>query len=170
MSDTMRAAVFYGPKDLRMEERPVPEVGPTDVLMKVRAATTCGTDVKTYFRGHPNMFPPSLFGHEAAGDIVAVGEEVVGIREGMRVATGNTGPCGTCFFCKRGQPNLCEFQRTHLLNGSYADYLLVPQHIWRMNAFEIPDNVSYAAAALVEPLSCVAYGIDQSEILSLIHI
>lgn len=164
MSDTMRAAMYYGPEDLRIETMPVPEVGPSDILVKVRAATTCGTDVKTYFRGHPNMVPPSRFGHELAGDIVAVGKDVVGFYERMRVASSNTGPCGDCYFCKRGQPNLCEFQRTHLLNGSYAEYLLIPQHIWRQNVFEIPEHISYAAAALIEPLSCVLYGIEESNI------
>lgn len=164
MSGMMRAAMYYGPKDLRIEQVPVPEVGPTDILVKVHAATTCGTDVKTFFRGHPNMVPPSRFGHEMSGDIVAVGKDVVGFREGMRVAPSNTGPCGDCYFCKRGQPNLCEFQRTHLLNGSYAEYLLIPQHIWRQNMFEIPKHVSYAAAALVEPLSCALYGLEESNV------
>jgi L-iditol 2-dehydrogenase len=164
MRGNMRAAIYYGPKDIRIEEKPIPMLGPSDILLKVRAATTCGTDVKTYFRGHPNLVPPSLYGHEAAGDIVQVGREVVGFREGMRVAASNTGPCGDCYFCKRGQPNLCEFQRTHLLNGTYAEYVLIPQHIWRQNLFEIPAHVSYAAAALVEPLSCALYGIEESNI------
>jgi L-iditol 2-dehydrogenase len=164
MTQMMRAAVYYGPKDVRLEEVAVPEVGPTDILLKVKAATTCGTDVKSYYRGHPNLIPPSLFGHEAAGDIVAIGNEVAEFREGMRVVTSNTGPCGECFFCKRGQPNLCEFQRTHLLNGSYAEYLLVGKHIWRQNMFIVPSHVTYSAAALVEPLSCALFGIDESHI------
>ena len=164
MKNSMRAAMYYGPKDVRIEHAPIPEVGPSDILIKVRAATTCGTDVKTYYRGHPNLVPPSPFGHEAAGDIVLVGEKVEGFHEGMRVTTSNTGPCGSCFFCKRGQPNLCEFQRTHLLNGSYAEYLLIPENIWRQNTFELPDHVSYAAGALIEPLSCALFGIEESNV------
>jgi L-iditol 2-dehydrogenase len=164
MPQLMQAAMYYGPKDIRIEQLPVPDVGPNDILIKVRAATTCGTDVKSYFRGHPNLTPPSPFGHEAAGDIVLTGEKVARFRQGSRVAVSNTGPCGECYYCKRAQPNLCEFQRTHLLNGSFAEYLLVPENIWRQNMFLIPEKVSYSAAALVEPLSCALFGIEESRI------
>src|SRR5208283_1148442 len=99
----MMAAVLYGREDLRVETVDVPGLGPGDVLVRVRAALTCGTDVKVFRRGyHARMIkPPALFGHEPAGDIVAMGERVRGFRVGQRVMAANSAPCGACFYCQR---------------------------------------------------------------------
>src|ERR1700746_3674487 len=106
----MTAAVRYGKELLRIESVDVPKIGKGDVLVRVRAALTCGTDVKVFRRGyHAKMIvPPALFGHELAGDIVAVGENVRGFNAGQRVVAANSAPCGECFYCRRGQENLCE--------------------------------------------------------------
>src|SRR5262245_814574 len=97
----MMAAVLYGKESLQIEPVAVPKIGPDDVLVRVRAALTCGTDVKVFKRGyHARMIvPPALFGHELAGDIVGVGEDVERFKTGMRVVAANSAPCGKCFYC-----------------------------------------------------------------------
>src|ERR1700736_2349119 len=106
----MMAGVLYGKEDLRVEAVPVPRIDSGDVLVRVRAALTCGTDVKVFRRGyHARMIqPPALFGHELAGDIVEVGSGVRDFKVGQRVVAANSAPCGTCYFCKRNQENLCS--------------------------------------------------------------
>jgi L-iditol 2-dehydrogenase len=104
----MMAAVLYGKEDLRIEAVPVPDVEPGDVLVRVKTALTCGTDVKVFRRGyHARMIvPPALFGHEMAGDIVSAGRDVRGFYSGQRVVAANSAPCGNCYYCRRDNENL----------------------------------------------------------------
>ena len=97
MSKTMRAAVYLGPEQIIIRSLPIPEPGPGELLVKIQAATTCGTDVKTYRRGHPKFPPPFIFGHEFGGDVVQVGKGVDQFREGMRVTANVFAECGHCF-------------------------------------------------------------------------
>jgi len=161
----MTAAVLYGSEDLRVEQIEVPRIAADEVLLKVKVALTCGTDLKVWKRGyHAKMIkPPAVFGHELAGDIVAMGTEVSGgLRVGMRVVPANSAPCGECFYCKKGQENLCE--DLHFNNGAYAEYVRIPGRIVRKNLLEIPAKVSYIDAAMVEPLACVLRGIHETGI------
>lgn len=162
---TMLAAMFYAPMDVRLEERPIPQVGPGEVLLKVAAATTCGTDVKTYRRGHPLLFrhPPAGFGHEVAGIVAAIGTGVTQCREGDAIVVANSAPCFQCFYCRRNRYSLCE--DLLLLNGAYAEYLCVPERIVCHNLYQLPAGTSFTAAALTEPLACALHGIDASEIV-----
>ena len=164
MSATMQAAVLYGKEDVRMETVPVPEIGPGEILVRVRAALTCGTDVKVYRRGyHARMIqPPALFGHELAGDIARRGEGVHGFETGQRVVSANSAPCGDCFFCKKDQPNLCEDLLFN--NGAYAEYIRIPARIVQKNTYVIPDHLDYRDAALAEPLACAVRGLDESDV------
>lgn len=157
----MRQARFHGPGDVRLAEVPVPSPGPGEVLVKVEVALVCGTDAKAYRRGHPVLLAkaPAPFGHEYAGTIVEVGEGVSGFRVGDRVTSANSAPCGHCFFCRRDQFSLCEHLQP-LLNGAYADYLLVPAPIVATNMFRIPSNMPAERAALLEPLACVLKGLE----------
>ncbi|MDF1538853.1 MAG: zinc-binding dehydrogenase [Candidatus Thorarchaeota archaeon] len=166
MTRRMKAVVYHDIGDLRYEEVNVPEIGPGELLVKVGAALTCGTDVKTYKRGHPVLLQsvPTLFGHEYAGTIEEVGEGVEEFKEGMRIVATNSAPCGTCFFCKRGKPNLCAQLKTSLVNGAYAEYIKVPAPVVRWNTHEIPDSLSFRDAAITEPLACVVHGIEESNI------
>src|SRR5579863_5617729 len=125
----MTAAVLYGKERLQIETVEVPKIGPGDVLVRVRAALTCGTDVKVFRRGyHARMIvPPALFGHELAGDIVALGGKVQGFQIGQRVMAANSAPCGACYSCRRGQENLCEDLVFN--NGAYAEYIRIPERI-----------------------------------------
>jgi L-iditol 2-dehydrogenase len=155
-SGEMRAVVFLGPGELEVQEIPIPQPGPKDVLVRVRAATTCGTDVKTYRRGYHLIIPPSPFGHEFAGEIVAVGKDVERFKPGMRVVPHNSAPCQTCYYCKHGQENLCD---NLLFNfGAFAEYATIPGPILRLNTFEIPEHISFAEASLLEPLVSVMHG------------
>lgn len=156
MPKEMRAVVYLGPEKIELWSVPIPEPAPGEVLVKVRAATTCGTDVKTYRRGHPKFPPPFIFGHEFGGDIVKLGDGVEKFKEGMRVTANVFAECGECFYCERGQGNLC----TNLVYnfGAFADYMIIPASIVRGATFEIPDHLPYAHAALLEPLVTVVHG------------
>lgn len=134
----MRALIFHGPGDLRLEEVPDPEPGPGDVLVQVEAALTDGTDLKAYRRGHPLLLgePPTPFGHEFCGVDVATGRRVVAAN-----SDGNV-------------------DDLRLLNGAYAELLVVPERIARVNLLPVPDGLSPEVAALVEPLACCLHGVE----------
>ncbi|MBL8048509.1 MAG: alcohol dehydrogenase catalytic domain-containing protein [Chthonomonas sp.] len=154
----MSALVLEEPGLLRVCEVDVPLPGPGEILIRVRAATTCGTDLKAYLRGHPQIPMPGIFGHEYSGTVVAVGEGAP-FAIGTDVMGVHSAPCQTCFWCESNQENLCERIMETKVLGSYAEYLLIPAHIARLNVFEKPASVSFARAALLEPLACVAQGI-----------
>ena len=160
----MQAAVLYGKEDVRLEEVPVPTVGPGEILVRVRAALTCGTDVKVFRRGyHAKMIqPPALFGHEMAGDIVGLGKGVTKFQIGHRVVAANSAPCEVCFFCRRNQPNLCEDLLFN--NGAYAEFMRVPARIVQKNTYLIEPHLDYRDAALAEPLACALRGLDATGI------
>jgi L-iditol 2-dehydrogenase len=153
-----KVAMLYGVGDIRVEERDIPSIDCGEVLVRVRAATTCGTDVKIFQRGYVGgvISFPSPFGHEWAGDIVEVGGKVEKFSKGMRVRGGNSAPCLQCEMCREGRYNLCE-DRVWLW-GAYAEYIKVPEQIVKLNLHEIPSNLSYEEAALTEPLACVLHG------------
>ncbi|HLI70558.1 MAG TPA: zinc-binding dehydrogenase [Ktedonobacteraceae bacterium] len=160
----MLAALLFKPLDLRLEEQPVPQPEAGEVLLQVAAATTCGTDLKAFRRGHPVLFQrlPARFGHEVAGIVAATGAGVTVCKEGDAVVVANSAPCQQCFYCRRGQLSLCE--DLLFLNGAYAEYLLIPARIVRLNLYRLPPTTSYIAAALTEPLACALHGIDASNI------
>jgi L-iditol 2-dehydrogenase len=163
---TMLAAVLYGKEQVRLEQVPVPAIGHGDILVRVRAALTCGTDVKVFGRGyHARMIvPPAVFGHEFAGDVVAAGESVTRFQPGQRVVAANSAPCLRCFYCQRGKVNLCEDLLFN--NGAYAEYIRVPARIVELNTYELAPHLSYRDAALAEPLACVVKGLDDTGIVA----
>jgi L-iditol 2-dehydrogenase len=160
--ETMMAAVLYGKEQVRVERVPVPAIGPCDILVRVRAALTCGTDVKVFRRGyHAKMLvPPAVFGHELAGDVVAVGESVTHFVPGQRVVAANSAPCLQCYYCLRGRVNLCEDLVFN--NGAYAEFIRIPARIVERNTHEIPVQLKYQDAALAEPLACVVKGLEDT--------
>jgi len=163
----MKAAIFYSPGDIRVGELDIPEVGPGDVLVRNSVTLTCGTDLKTYQRGHPLAKPPMVMGHEFAGIVANVGRDVVRFRPGIRVIAANSAPCNMCYFCLKEQPNLCERLGESIIGftsqGAYAQYVKIPANIVRQNTHIIPGGVSFEEAALLEPLSCVVHGNDLAE-------
>jgi len=161
----LRAAMFYEPGDVRMEEVPAPEPGPGEVLVKIGAALTCGTDVKTYRRGHPSIIKttPSPFGHEFAGTIGSVGEGTdPRWRPGIRVVAANTAPCNRCYYCLVGDQSMCE--ELEFLNGAFAEYIVVPARIVEQNLYEVPEEMEYRRAALLEPLACAVHGMVRTPV------
>lgn len=160
----MMAAVLYGREHLEVEPVAVPEIGPGDMLVRVQVALTCGTDVKVFSRGyHARMIvPPAVFGHELAGDVVAVGDGVTGFQPGQRVVAANSAPCDACYFCRHGLENLCEDLLFN--NGAYAEFIRIPARIVNRNTYRIPPHVTYQDAALIEPLACVLRGYEETGI------
>lgn len=152
---TMRASVLQKVGEISLEERPVPQCGPDEVLVKVHSVGVCGSDVHYYEHGVIGPFvveKPLILGHESAGEIVAVGENVDSSRIGQRVSIEPQKPCRVCDYCRGGRYNLCpnmEFYATPPIDGAFCEYVLIENDF----AFEIPDNISYHAAALMEPLS-----------------
>lgn len=158
----MKAAVLYGVKDLRVEDVQVPIVEAGEVLVRVGAATTCGTDLKIFQRGYVEkvISLPAIFGHEWSGEVIEVGDGSEWPRVGMRVRAGNSAPCLRCVMCQRGKYNLCE----HMiwLWGAYAEYIKVPARMVLVNMQEIPGHVSFEEAAIAEPLACVLHGVEEA--------
>jgi L-iditol 2-dehydrogenase len=159
--ETMLAAVLYGVKDLRLEHVPVPHAEPGEIVVRVGAALTCGTDLKIYRRGyHATMLtPPVAFGHELAGTVVEIGEGVTNLAVGDRVVPLNSAPCDVCFWCMKGQQNLCEDLLFN--NGAYAEYLRIPARIVEKNTLKLPEVLPLEFAALTEPLACVVRGLEE---------
>lgn len=160
----MKAIRYYAPNDIRYEETKIPELNEGEILVKVEAALTCGTDVKTFRRGHPVLIKktPSGFGHEFSGVVERIDESVTNVKVGDRVVCANSAPCGECFYCKREEYELCE--NLNLLNGAYAQYIVVPKRIVEKNTLIIPSNLTFAQAAFTEPLSNVVHGIAKTPI------
>jgi L-iditol 2-dehydrogenase len=161
----MTAAVLYGSENLKIESIDVPTIAPDEILIRVKVALTCGTDLKVWKRGyHARMIrPPAVFGHELAGVVEKIGSGVTrDLRVGDRVVPSNSAPCNVCLFCRKGQSNLCEDLLFN--NGAYAEYIRVPGRIVQHNMLVIPDDVSFQDAAMVEPLACVLRGIHETGI------
>jgi len=158
------AALLYGQEDLRLEQIPDPTPAAGEVVIQVEAATTCGTDLKVWRRGgHAKMLtPPTLFGHEGAGRIVAIGAGVTNWRVGDRVVANNSAPCMKCFFCQRREYSLCP--KLTWNNGTFAEYITIPAPIVQHNLLQIPDQVPSVLAAMTEPLACVLHGISRSQV------
>jgi L-iditol 2-dehydrogenase len=160
----MKAALLYGVKDLRIEDVEMPRLEAGEVLVKVKAATTCGTDLKIFERGYVERVIklPTIFGHEWAGDVVGVSEGLDWPKKGMRVRAGNSAPCLHCTMCQRGKYNLCE--NMVWLWGAYAEYIKVPARVVFVNMQEIPPEVTYEEAAITEPLACVLHGVEEARV------
>lgn len=162
----MRAVVFYGPGDLRFEELPVPTPAAGEVVLRIDAALTCGTDVKTLRRGHPVMIPrvPTVFGHEFAGTVTAVGTGVTHVRAGDRLGVANSAPCAECPACVAGRPNLCE--DLLFVNGAYGEYIALPPRLVARNVVRLDARTPAVRAAFAEPLACAMLGIERARVES----
>ena len=160
----MKAVRFYAPGDIRYEETDIVSPKKGEVVVKIKAALTCGTDVKTFRRGHPVLIKkvPSGFGHEFSGEVYQLGEGVADFKVGDRVVAANSAPCGECFYCKKEEYNLCE--NLDLLNGAYAEYITVPARIVSKNMLKLPDDLSFERAAFAEPLANVVHGAARTDI------
>jgi L-iditol 2-dehydrogenase len=160
----MKAILFYGPQDIRYEDTMIKPLSDGEILVKVKSALTCGTDVKTFRRGHPVLIKniPSGFGHEFSGIVEKVSDNVTNVKVGDRVVCANSAPCGECFHCRKNEYNLCD--NLDLLNGAYAEYIVVPERIVKKNTLILPDSLSFDKAAFTEPLANVVHGVERTGI------
>jgi L-iditol 2-dehydrogenase len=157
---TMRAARLYGREDLRVEEVPVPEPGAGEVLLRVKAAAVCGTDIRMFRNGARAATPgtPLVLGHEVSGVVESVGPGVRGCHKGMPVAVAPNMGCGVCDQCVSGNTQMCAAYTAFGINipGGFAPFMRIPREaVTQGNLAPIPEGVDFVSAALVEPLSCV---------------
>lgn len=153
----MKAIVVHTPGDVRIEDVPTPEVGRKDVMIQIGACGICGTDIHIIDGEFPPTTYPIIIGHEFGGTVVDVGPDVVGYKVGDRVGVDPTLNCGECYFCQRGQGNLCERWNAVGVGhhpGGFAEYVAVPER----SVYILPDGMDFKAAALIEPVSCVVHG------------
>jgi L-iditol 2-dehydrogenase len=156
----MRSLVFVGPGQMELQERPDPRPGPGAVVVAVRAAGICGSDVHGYLGVTGRRRPGVVMGHEAAGDVIEVGKGVTTVRAGDRVALRSILPCGACDRCRRGESNICP-NRQGLgmqFNGAYADRIVLPEGM----LLPLPDALSYADGALIEPLAVAMHAVNRT--------
>jgi L-iditol 2-dehydrogenase len=154
----MKSLILEEPGRISLQEIPVPSLNHGDILIEVMAATTCGTDLKAFKRGHPQIPMPGGFGHEYSGIVVDTGLAAK-FKVGQAVMGVHSAPCGECFWCERGQENLCETIMETKVLGSFAEYLAIPKRIVEKNVYEKPEAISFKIASLLEPYSSVAQGI-----------
>jgi L-iditol 2-dehydrogenase len=153
MADTNRVAVYYNNADVRIEERPIPAIGPGETLVRIHASGICGSDVLEWYRV-PKA--PIVLGHEVAGEVVAVGDGVTCVAPGDRVVVSHHVPDNTCRYCLAGNHTACHtLHTTNFDPGGFAQYVRVPALQTDRGILRIPDGVSYEDASFVEPLACV---------------
>jgi L-iditol 2-dehydrogenase len=154
----MLASYLIKPGTIELRETPIPKPSIGEVLVKVKSALTCGTDLKAFLRGHPMIPMPGVFGHEFSGVIAEVGKGVKDFKAGDEIMAVHSAPCLKCKYCKKKLHNLCENIMDTKVLGAFAEYILLPSHIVKQNLFHKPANLSFEEAALLEPLSCVVHG------------
>ncbi len=157
--ESMSAVILESPGCLELGQLATPTPGAGELLVRVRAATTCGTDLKAFLRGHPLIPMPGPLGHEYAGEVVMAGDGAP-FQAGDAIMGVHSAPCKSCYWCLRGQENLCESIMATKVLGSFAEYLLIPARIAALNVFAKPPTLSFEVASLLEPLSCVAQGVS----------
>jgi L-iditol 2-dehydrogenase len=148
----MRVAVYYSNHDVRLEERPRPEIGPGEILMRIEASGICGSDVMEWYRIKK---APLVLGHEVAGTVEEVGEGVADFEVGDRIVTTHHVPCGECRYCRSDRHSVCDTLRTTTFDpGGFAEFVRLPAINVRLGTFKLPDGVSFEEATFVEPLAC----------------
>ena len=162
MSNLMQAAVFYGVRDVRIEDVPIPTAGPGEVVLRVQRCSVCGTDKRIFTHGQKNVVPPAITGHEIVGTVDKIGSGVnSGLRTGQEVVVATVVGCGKCIYCQRKQYNLCDSFTAigYDYAGGFANYVKIPAAaVAQGNIIPIPSSISIERAALVEPLSCCLNG------------
>ena len=152
-TSTMRVAVYYNNRDVRLAEMAVPKIGPGELLVRIRASGICGSDLMEWYRIKK---APLVLGHEIAGEIVEVGAGVAQFHIGERVFVSHHVPCGQCRYCHAGHQSVCEMLRTtHFDPGGFAEYIRVPRINVELGTLHLPDEVTFAEGSFIEPLACV---------------
>ena len=166
----MLANILVTPGKIDLWEIPAPQPSQGEILVKVTAALTCGTDLKAFKRGHPVIPMPGVFGHEFSGIVSKTGRGVRTFKEGDEIMAVHSAPCLECRYCKKSLYNLCEnIMKTKVL-GAFAEYILLPSHIVKQNVFTKPKNLSFEEAAFLEPVSCVVHGMESLRVREKEHV
>lgn len=163
----MLAAVLEGLNQLHIREIPTPHIDQDTLLIRVRACAVCGSDIRILHHGSPRVKPPAVPGHEIAGEVVEVGRQVTRFRPGDRVALAGDIPCGVCALCRDGHANNCQTNLAlgYQFPGGFAEYLLAPPQLLRYGPIHpIPEGLSFAEAALAEPLACAINGLEIAQV------
>jgi len=159
---TVKAARFYSSSDIRIEKVVLPEIKEGEIKVRVRACGICGSDISDWYM-EPRV--PTYFGHEPSGDVVEVGKDVKGLKEGDRVFAHHHVPCFVCHYCRRGYYTLCRtFKETAFFPGGFADHIVVPTLNVERDTLVLPDSVSYEDGTLIEPIACCIKGIKRANI------
>ena len=156
----MLANLLVKPGRVELREISAPEPSYGEILVKIKTALTCGTDLKAFLRGHPLIPMPGVFGHEFSGVVEKAGKGVRRFKEGDAVMAVHTAPCLKCSFCKTKHYSLCESIMSTKVLGAFAEYVLLPSHVVKQNLFRKPENISFEEAAFLEPLSCVVHSVE----------
>jgi L-iditol 2-dehydrogenase len=152
----MRVAMYYNNNDIRVEEKPIPRIGPEEILVKIMASGICGSDVLEWYRIKK---APIVLGHEVSGEVIEAGEGVDRFKPGDRVFVNHHVPCNTCRYCLSGNHTVCEtLHTTNFDPGGFSEYIRVPRINVERGTFILPRNVSYEEGTFVEPLACVIRG------------
>ncbi|MBI5639909.1 MAG: alcohol dehydrogenase catalytic domain-containing protein [Nitrospirae bacterium] len=158
----MKVARLYSFTDIRIEDMPIPVVGPREALVKTRACGICSGDVMPWYI---EKKAPLVLGHEPSGEIVEIGREVTSFRRGDRVFIHHHAPCLTCRHCRRGDYVQClTWKRSRIMPGGIAEYILVPETNLGHDTIELPENMSFEEGALIEPAACVVKGLKRAHI------
>lgn len=163
----MKAVVYYGPQDVRVEEVDAPSCGENEIRVKVDACAVCGSDLKAYLVGNPRMKPPRVMGHEFTGLVETVGAVTGEFSPGDRVVMATSISCGECAYCRRGHPNLCAAVAPmgFSYEGGMAEYVTVPERALRNgHLVKVPSDVKAVHAALAEPVSCCVNSLENCAI------
>lgn len=154
--DTMRVAMYYSNRDIRIEEMPKPKIGAGELLIRVEASGICGSDVMEWYRINRT---PLVLGHEIAGRVEEAGEGVKIYKQGDRVACAHHVPCGRCHYCLAGHETVCDtLRKTNFDPGGFCEYLRLPKINVDHGVYPLPDRVSFEEATFIEPLACVIRG------------
>jgi L-iditol 2-dehydrogenase len=162
----MLSAFLIDFKKIELRETEIPEPSEGEVVVEVKSALTCGTDLKMYLRGHPKFKFPMLFGHECSGVIRKVGAGVENFKEGDEVMFANSASCGRCYYCNRGYENLCVNLFENMFFGAYSEFAKVPAQIVRRNMFIKPRSLTFAQSAFLEPVSSVMNGVRNLNVMN----
>lgn len=161
----MLSAMLVKPGTIELRDIILPEPSEGELLIQVKAALTCGTDLKAFVRGHSLIPMPGPFGHEFSGIVVDKGKGVTKFRIGDEVAAVHSAPCLECRYCRKGLFNLCEHIMATKVLGAFSEYVLLPRHVVAQNVFRKPEGLTFKEAAFLEPLACVVHGMDNLGIM-----
>ncbi|MEK7332213.1 MAG: zinc-binding dehydrogenase [Nitrospirota bacterium] len=156
----MKACFLIRPGKIELLKTKIPKTSEGELLVKIKAALTCGTDLKAFSRGHHVIPMPGVFGHEFSGIVADAGKGVRKFKKGDEIMAVHSAPCLKCRYCKKGLCNLCENIMDTKVLGAFAEYILLPPHIVKQNVFHKPGNLTFKEAAFLEPLSCVVHGMS----------